>query len=58
MSVACQLLGKKNISCYNSDPTYPIFIEACEKMCIELAEESNEKWELVGVQIESYDDLF
>lgn len=58
MSVACQLLGKKNISCYNSEPTYPIFIETCEKMCRKLVDKSNEKWELVGVQIESYDDLF
>ena len=58
MGVAFQLLGKKNISCYNSDPIYPIFIETCEKMCKKLVEESNEKWDSVGEKIESYDDLF
>ena len=58
MSVGVQILGKKNLSCFNSDPTYPIFIETCEKMCRQLAEESNEQWESVGEQIPSYDDLF
>lgn len=58
MSVGVQVLGKKNLACYNSDPTYPIFIETCEKMCTQLAEESNEKWDSVGEQIRNYEDLF
>lgn len=58
MGDAFQLLGKKNISCYNSDPIYPVFIETCEKRCSKLAEDANEKWYTVGEKIESYDDLF
>lgn len=58
MGVGVQILGKKNVACYNSDPTYPIFISTCERMCRKLKEESEDKWESVGEQIGNYDDLF